>query len=62
VILSGYPSPLYDEALAGWSRLTLDMPNHAAGGRDKRRMTEVLWCNFPVEASWAETRTTIETR
>jgi DNA adenine methylase len=45
VILSGYPSALYDEALAGWSRHTFDLPNHAAGGDTKRRMTEVVWSN-----------------
>jgi DNA adenine methylase len=46
VMLSGYPSALYDNALSGWSRHTFDMPNHAAGGRTKSRETEVLWCNF----------------
>jgi DNA adenine methylase len=46
VMLSGYPSPLYDEALTGWNRHTFDLPNHAAGGMAKRRMTECLWCNF----------------
>jgi DNA adenine methylase len=46
VMLSGYPSRLYDEALAGWTRHTFDLPNNAAGGRKKGRETEVLWCNF----------------
>jgi DNA adenine methylase len=46
VMLSGYPSDLYDRALAGWERHTFQLPNHAAGGAAKRRMTEVLWCNF----------------
>jgi DNA adenine methylase len=46
VILSGYPSRLYDEALAGWNRHAFDLPNNAAGGAAKRRMTEVVWCNF----------------
>ena len=46
VLLSGYPSALYDEALSGWARHTFDLANHAAGGGSKRRMTEVLWCNF----------------
>jgi DNA adenine methylase len=46
VILSGYASDLYDKALAGWHRHTRDLPNNAAGGQTKRRMTEVLWCNF----------------
>jgi DNA adenine methylase len=46
VMLSGYPSALYDEALAGWRRITFDLPNNAAGGQEKGRETEVLWCNF----------------
>jgi DNA adenine methylase len=46
VILSGYANQLYDTALAGWTRHAFDLANHAAGGKKKRRMTEVLWCNF----------------
>jgi DNA adenine methylase len=46
VMLSGYPSELYDTALAGWKRFSFDLPNNAAGGAHKRHMTEVLWCNF----------------
>jgi DNA adenine methylase len=45
-MLSGYPSELYDGALAGWTRHTFDLPNNAAGGKAKGRETEVLWCNF----------------
>jgi hypothetical protein len=45
-MLSGYPSSLYDKALAAWNRHTFDLPNHAAGGKAKRRMAEVVWCNF----------------
>jgi DNA adenine methylase len=46
VILSGYASTLYDAALAGWARHTVDLPNNAASGKSKDRETEVLWCNF----------------
>jgi DNA adenine methylase len=46
VMLSGYPSDLYDSALAGWSRHTFDLPNNAAGGKHKGRETEVVWCSF----------------
>ena len=46
VILSGYPSQLYDAALKDWNRHSHDLPNNAAAGKQKRRMTEVLWCNF----------------
>ena len=42
----GYPSELYDRALHDWTRHPFDLPNQAAGGRRKRRMTEVVWCNF----------------
>jgi DNA adenine methylase len=45
-ILSGYASPLYETALARWRREEVRLPNHSAGGKKKRRMTEVLWCNF----------------
>jgi DNA adenine methylase len=46
VLLSGYPSELYDQALAGWARHTFELPNNAAGGVKKGRETEVLWCNW----------------
>ena len=46
VMLSGYRSELYDRMLVGWCRHDFDMPNNAAGGTTKRRMTECLWCNF----------------
>ena len=46
VMLSGYPSELYESELAGWHRHDFDLPNNAAGGQVKRRMTECLWCNF----------------
>ncbi len=40
VVLSGYPSALYDEALAGWQRVATK--THADGARER---TEVLWIN-----------------
>jgi DNA adenine methylase len=46
VILSGYPNALYDRVLAGWNRDAVDVANHAAGGKQKARETEVLWRNF----------------
>jgi DNA adenine methylase len=46
VMLSGYPSVLYDTRLADWTRHEFILPNQAAGGKQKRRMTEVVWCNF----------------
>lgn len=47
-MLSGYPSNLYDRhaKIAGWKCHEFKINNHAAGGKTKRVMTEVLWCNF----------------
>jgi len=46
VMLSGYRNELYDRELSGWVRHDFDLPNNAAGGKAKRRMTESVWCNF----------------
>ena len=43
VILSGYPSEMYDRELQGWSRITRKSYNQNSDPR-----TEVLWCNFNV--------------
>lgn len=40
VILSGYASPLYDEALAGWERIEIQARDQAS-----RERVEVLWVN-----------------
>jgi DNA adenine methylase len=46
VVLSGYPSELYQELYAGWKLVTFDVANHAAGGRQKGRETECIWMNY----------------
>jgi DNA adenine methylase len=46
VVLSGYPSPLYEELYEGWKRVEFDIANHAAGGKTKARERECLWMNF----------------
>jgi DNA adenine methylase len=46
VIISGYPSDLYEDLYASWRRVEFDMPNHAAGGRTKMRKRETLWLNW----------------
>jgi DNA adenine methylase len=46
VLLSGYDSDLYQEKLADWNRHTFKLPNNAASGSSKRKMTEAVWCNF----------------
>jgi hypothetical protein len=48
-LVSGYHSKLYDNAARrhGWRlQHEFDLPNHAAGGRTKRRMTDCLWSNY----------------
>jgi DNA adenine methylase len=47
-LLSGYRNELYDDAAARhcWNRYEFDLPNHAAGGDTKRRMTECVWTNY----------------
>ncbi len=46
VMLSGYPNSLYDQSLTGWNRQDFVIDNKAAGGKEKRKMTESLWMNF----------------
>jgi DNA adenine methylase len=46
VMLSGYRSEMYDNLLARWTRHDFDLPNNAAAGASKRRMTESLWVNW----------------
>ena len=43
VILSGYPSGLYDRELKGWARIEQRSYN-----QNKDPRTEVLWCNFDL--------------
>jgi DNA adenine methylase len=46
VMISGYRDRMYDYVLRSWNRHDFVLPNHTAGGRNKRRMTECVWCNF----------------
>ncbi|MEW2266897.1 DNA adenine methylase [Streptomyces sp. NPDC047868] len=48
VLLSGYPSPLYDDLYAGWDRLQIAVSRPATnfrGRTDVPRATEVVWSN-----------------
>ena len=47
VIVSGYPSPLYEKLYANWQRW--ERASHADGARDR---IEVLWINRPVQPSF----------
>ncbi len=43
VVLSGYPSPLYDELYDGWHRTTFNATTGQGGTSAER--TEVVWSN-----------------
>lgn len=47
VVLSGYPSPLYDELYAGWDRVSMATRTNQGGATTTDR-TEVVWCNRPL--------------
>lgn len=49
VVLSGYPSDLYDELYKGWRVVRVEVANHAAVGKSKRRQVECVWLNWPDE-------------
>jgi len=46
VVLSGYPSPVYDELYAGWGRVEMSASTGQGGAWSNR--TEVLWSNRPI--------------
>jgi len=46
VMLSGYASDLYDDALSGWDRV--EIPTATGQGGKWLGRTEVLWCNRPM--------------
>lgn len=46
VVISGYPSELYEDIFRSWRRVEFDIANHAAGGRKKSRKRETLWLNW----------------
>jgi len=46
VVISGYPSPLYQELYAEWKTVEFDAVKHSAGGKSKARAKECLWKNY----------------
>lgn len=52
-MLSGYDSALYRlaEKKYGWRRHEWDLPNNAASGSTKRRMKEILLCNYDAPSA-----------
>lgn len=53
VVLSGYPSPLYAEALSGWSRVELIGRAGTRRGGSKPVTRETVWINRPVPSQLA---------
>lgn len=51
VVLSGYPSPLYDDLYADWSYIDIAVTAHSSNARTKSRTgrTERIWRNRPIE-------------
>lgn len=53
VVVSGYPSALYDTRLSGWDRV--EIPTSTGQGGVWSARTEVLWCNRPPARAHALT-------
>jgi DNA adenine methylase len=49
VVLSGYPSPLYDELFEGWHREQI-AASTGNGRQGEQARVEVLWSNRPLGA------------
>lgn len=47
VVVSGYPSALYDDALRGWKRIEIPHMTGQGNGANQAR-TEVIWSNRPI--------------
>jgi DNA adenine methylase len=46
VLLSSYPSKLYDNLYGDWRCVTKSIPNHSSQEKIKPQKSEVLWMNF----------------
>jgi DNA adenine methylase len=46
VMISGYPSHLYERYLSGWDRVEFPTANHASSSKVKEVKLETLWKNF----------------
>lgn len=54
VLLSGYPSDLYEDLYAGWSRVDRRVLRRSSNGRSATQVhaIESVWCNRPLEGLW----------
>ena len=48
VLLSGYPSALYDELYEGWSRVEFPTGTGQSARGEWSERTEVVWANVPL--------------
>jgi DNA adenine methylase len=46
VILSGYRNAIYDQSLADWNSVELEIDNKSGSGKTKQKRREILWMNF----------------
>lgn len=46
VLLSGYPSRLYDSKLISWNRVQKEVANNSGQNKKKQKRIEVLWKNY----------------
>jgi DNA adenine methylase len=46
IIISGYPSSLYNRTLKDWKQKKKSVANHSAQSKSKEKRTEVIWTNY----------------
>jgi DNA adenine methylase len=49
ILISGYPSPLYEKYLKGWKMNCRPIANHSSQSKQKEKRIEVLWMNYKLE-------------
>lgn len=55
VLVSGYPSKLYDDVLKGWEKVDYAIDNKASSAKKKPVQTERIWMNYGPPTSGAGT-------
>ena len=46
VVISGYPSPLYNRLYKNWTAASKKIANHSSQQKTKKMKTEILWKNY----------------